>query len=100
MGLVCFGLFLYQSIILLENFRSRDTLRSIKEVDHEGPMPSPLVIICQDPGNLNISEENVRVKTKTDTFSNFTLGKITTAFKVLLLDFLFTINLTHMEIIF
>ena len=81
LGLVCFGLFLYQSIALIRNFSSRDTLRTIKEVDHEGPMPSPLVIICQDPANLNISEDNIRATAKSRT--NFTVDKIATAFKVI-----------------
>ena len=85
LGLVCFGLFLCQSTALFRNFSSGDTLRTIKEVDHEGPMPSPLVIICQDPGNLNISEDNVRAAGRTRTRTNFTVDKMTTAFKVIII---------------
>ena len=81
LGLVCFCLFLYQTIVLLRNFNSRDTLKITKEMDYEGPMPSPLVIFCQDPGSLNISEDNVRLAPY--TWSNFTIEKITTAFKVI-----------------
>ena len=80
MGLVCFGLFLYQTIALLKIYNSRDTFRTIKEVDYKKPMPSPLVIICQEPGSLNISEDNIGVAA--DSWSNFTLDRIATAFKV------------------
>ena len=76
-------MFLYQSILLLQNYNSRDTFRTIKEIDIKGPMPSPLVIICQDPGSLNISDESVRVTPY--THSNFSFNKIVTAFKVVFL---------------
>ena len=89
LGLVCFWLFLYQTIALLKNFNSRDTFRTTKEMDYEGPMPSPVVIICQDPGSLNISEDNVRVAA--NTWSNFTVEKITTAFKVIKVNISMTV---------
>ena len=43
---------------------------------------SPLVIICQDPGSLNISDDSVRVTPYSQ--SNFSFNKIVTAFKVVL----------------
>ena len=81
LGLVCFGLFLYQTIALLEIYSSRDTFRTSKEVEWTKPMPSPLVIICQEPGSLNISDDNIKVAA--NTWSNFTLDRIVTAFKVI-----------------
>ena len=80
-GLVSVGLFLYQSILLLQNYNQRDTFRTIREMDIKGPMPSPLVIICQDPGSLNISDDSVRVTPYSHI--NFSFNKIVTAFKVL-----------------
>ena len=79
------GLFLYQSVILLQNYNSRDTFRTIKEIDIKGPMPSPLVIICQDPGSLNISELNVRIAPWSNSWSNYTINTSTldTFFKVI-----------------
>ena len=79
-GLVCCGLFLYQTVILLRNFYSNDTFRTIKELDVEGPMPSPLIIICKDPGSLNASEDFARASPY--SWSNITMNKIATAFKV------------------
>ena len=79
-GLVCCGLFLYQTVILLRNFYSNDTFRTIKELDVEGPMPSPLIIICKDPGSLNASEDFARASPY--SWSNVTMNKIATAFKV------------------
>ena len=85
LGLLFSGLFLYQSIILLENYNSKGTFRTIKEVDIKGPMPSPLVIICQDPGSLNISELNVRIAPWSNSWSNRTIntGILDTFFKVI-----------------
>ena len=79
-GLVCSGLFVYQTYVLLRNFYSNDTFRTVRELDVEGPMPSPLIIICQDPGSLNSSEDFVRVSPM--SYSNVTIYKIATAFKV------------------
>ena len=81
LGLLFSGLFLYQSIILLENYNSKGTFRTIKEVDIKGPMPSPLVLICKDPGSLSISELAVSISQYTK--SNTTLQTIATVFKVI-----------------
>ena len=78
--LVSSGLFLSQSIILLQNYNSKDTFRTLREMDIKGPMPSPLVIICQDPGSLNISDLSVSVSPFS---SNFTIKTLDTFFKVI-----------------
>ena len=80
-SLVCSGLFVYQTYILLRNFYSKDTFRTVRELDVEGPMPSPLFIICQDPGSLNSSEDFIRMAPM--SYSNVTMYKIATAFKVI-----------------
>ena len=83
LGLIFSGLFLYQSIILLDNYNSKDTFRTVKEVDMKGPMPmpSPLVIICQDPGSLNISD--LTVSQAPYSWTNFTVNTMETLFKVI-----------------
>ena len=49
-------------------------------MDIKGPMPSPMVIICQVPGSLNISDLSVSVSPFS---SNFTIKTLDTFFKVI-----------------
>ena len=83
-GLICLGMFSYQSILLVRNFNSGDTFRSSKELKVLGPMPSPMIFICQLPGSRNISDVALRVSPVWNSHTNFTIKKIETAFKVLL----------------
>ena len=79
MAFVSFVIFLSQSIILIQNFNTGDTFRTTREVDFEGPLPSPTIIICQDPGATNISEELVRLSPGS---ADITISKLATVFKV------------------
>merc|ERR1712062_461471 len=48
-------------------------------MDMKGPMPSPLVVLCQDPGSVDISE--LSVSQAPWSWSNFTVKTLGTFFK-------------------
>ena len=82
MALICGGLFLYQSIILIKNYNSKDTFRTIREENIKGPMPSPLLLVCKDPGAVSISDLTVSISPGTRP-NTTTIHTIATAFKVI-----------------
>ena len=55
---------------------------SLENTHFKGPMPSPLVLVCKDPGSVNIS--GLEVSLSPSTWPNTTtLTTIATAFKVI-----------------
>ena len=62
---------------------SKDTFRTTREVHIKGPMPSPLVLVCKDPGSVSISDLTVSISPYTWP-NTTTLTTIATIFKVIL----------------
>ena len=52
-SLFCFGATFYQSFVLYDNFKSKDTLRKNSENYFPGNYTTPMIVVCSDPGNLN-----------------------------------------------
>ena len=50
-GMICFGATIYQSFVLFENFKSRDTIRKNSEVHILDNFTTPMIVVCSDPGN-------------------------------------------------
>ena len=49
----CFGATFYQSFVLFDNFKSKDTLRKNSESYYPGNYTTPMLIVCSDPGNTD-----------------------------------------------
>ena len=52
-SLCCFGATFYQSFVLFDNFKSKDTLRKNSESYYPGNYTTPMLIVCSDPGNTD-----------------------------------------------
>ena len=52
----CFGATFYQSFVLFNNFKSKDTLRKNSEIYYPGNYTTPMIIVCSDPGSTEPEE--------------------------------------------
>ena len=52
-SLSCFVATFYQSFLLFDNFKSKDTLRKNSESYYPGNYTTPMLIVCSDPGNID-----------------------------------------------
>ena len=52
-SLSCFVATFYQSSLLFDNFKSKDTLRKNSESYYPGNYTTPMLIVCSDPGNID-----------------------------------------------
>ena len=55
-SLSCLGATIYQSILLYDNYKSKDTLRKNSEIYYSENYTTPMIIVCSDPGNTNPEE--------------------------------------------
>ena len=55
-SLLCFGATFYQSYVLYDNYKAKDTLRKNSEIFYPGDYITPMIIVCSDPGNTNSEE--------------------------------------------
>ena len=55
-SLSCFGATFYQSFVLFDNFKSKDTLRKNSEIYYPDNYITPMIIVCSDPGHTNPEE--------------------------------------------
>ena len=82
-GLLCFGLTVYQCVLLFENYNKRDTVSKSSEIHIKEEFLTATIIICTDPPNLNESHDIIKETVHDGT--NFTLKspqKMKTIFKV------------------
>ena len=62
-SLSCFGATFYQSFVLFDNFKSKDTLRKNSEIYYSENYTTPMIIVCSDPGNTNPEEPLIEMDT-------------------------------------
>ena len=55
-SLFCFGATFYQSYVLFDNFKAKDTLRKNSEKYYPDNYTTPMIIVCSDPGHTNPEE--------------------------------------------
>ena len=65
-SLFCFGASFYQSFVLFDNFKSKDTLRKNTEVTYPDNYTTPMIIVCSDPGNQKPEEPLIELKNEAD----------------------------------
>ena len=65
-SLFCFGASFYQSFVLFDNFKSKDTLRKNTEVTYPDNYTTPMIIVCSDPGNQKPEEPLIELKKGAD----------------------------------
>ena len=84
-GFVCLCASVFQNGTLINNYFKYETVRKIDEIELEGPMYTPEIIICGDPPNLNINQSLILGHPVLANTENSTIIKtkiINTMFKV------------------
>ena len=65
-SLFCFGASFYQSFVLFDNFKSKDTLRKNTEVTYPDNYTTPMIIVCSDPGNQKPEDPLIELNNEAD----------------------------------
>ena len=60
-SIFCFGATFYQSYILYDNYKSKETLWKHSEIYYPDNYTTPMIIVCSDPGNTNSEEPLIKL---------------------------------------
>ena len=82
-SLLCFGAAFYQGFVLVDNFKSKDTLRKNTEVTYPNNYTTPMIIVCSDPGNTESEDPLIALNNEGDIYGLIPPVKsFTTMYKV------------------
>ena len=79
-GVSCFGVTLYQCIVLIENYIAKSSIWKNSDRTLTGDLPTPMIIICSDPPNNDT--ENDLVMNINDYDGALKIKKMNSIFKV------------------
>ena len=83
---ICVCVTLYQAILLLDNFKSKDTIRKSSEEVIHGDLRTPMIIACTDTPQYDTVEEIINVVQNDAAVGVPPVQHLNTVLKVLFVD--------------
>ena len=83
---ICICVTLYWTILLLENFKSKDTIRKSSEEIIHGNLRTPMIIACTDTPQYDTVEEIINVVQNDAAVGVPPVQHLNTVLKVLFVD--------------